>query len=166
MKVLVIYDTFFGNTEQVARAIGEAFDAATSCEVLRITQVKPEQLAEVDLLIAGSPTRAFRATDAMRKFLKDLSAGALKGVKVAAFDTRADVEEVNSRLLTGMVKLFGYAAEPIAGQLKKKGGEVVPPAEGFFIQASEGPLKEGELERAAAWAVEIQQLATGDRHPA
>lgn len=51
-----------------------------------------------------------------------------------------------------MVQLFGYAAQPMAIKLRKRGGTPVGTPEGFFVRASEGPLKEGELERAAAWA--------------
>ena len=54
-----------------------------------------------------------------------------------------------------MAGLFGYAAEPIAKRLKKAGGdEAVTPA-GFIVTDTEGPLKEGELERAAAWVKQI-----------
>jgi hypothetical protein len=62
---------------------------------------------------------------------------------------------VNSRTLTAFVKLFGYAAEPIANALTKRGGTLVVPAEGFFIKDKEGPLKDGELERATAWGQQI-----------
>jgi len=54
------------------------------------------------------------------------------------------------------VRLFGYAAKSIAGTLKKKAGELVVPPEGFFVGGTEGPLKEGELERAADWAKQIE----------
>ncbi|GAI96433.1 unnamed protein product [marine sediment metagenome] len=50
------------------------------------------------------------------------------------------------------MKLFGYAAKPIADKLEKKGGGLIIPPEGFFIKDSKGPLKDGELERAADWA--------------
>jgi flavodoxin len=50
---------------------------------------------------------------------------------------------------------LGYAAKPIADKLKKKGGKLVLPPEGFFVQGSEGPLKEGEVERAAEWAKQL-----------
>jgi hypothetical protein len=54
-----------------------------------------------------------------------------------------------------MVKLFGYAAAPIAKQLTKKGGELAVAPEGFFVAGTEGPLKEGEFTRAAEWAKRI-----------
>ena len=60
-----------------------------------------------------------------------------------------------SRVLPFFVGLFGYAAKPISDRLKKKGGELIIPPEGFFVEGIEGPLKEGELERAADWAKQI-----------
>ena len=70
---------------------------------------------------------------------------------MGGFDTRADVATVNNRVLTGMVKVFGYAAEHIDKALVKCGGrQAVLPA-GFFIEESEGPLREGELDRAKEW---------------
>lgn len=152
-KALIVYDSMFGNTEKVAQAIG----GALGTQVVRVGDIKPEHLVGLDILIVGSPTQAFQALKPIKAFLKDIPAGALKGVKVAAFDTRADVQEVGSRILTLFVKLFGYAAEPIAAQLIKKGGiQAIAPA-GFFVTDKEGPLKKGELERAAAWAQQVQQ---------
>ncbi len=107
--------------------------------------------------MVGSPTQAFQPLKPVKAFLKAIPAGALKGVRVAAFDTRADVQEVNSRILTMFVKLFGYAAEPIAAQLVKKGGTQAMAPAGFFVNGKEGPLKDGELERAAAWARQMQK---------
>ena len=40
-------------------------------------------------------------------------------------------------------------------KLKKKGGTLVKEPEGFFVEDTEGPLREGELERAVGWAREI-----------
>ncbi len=153
MKVLIIYDSFFGNTAQIAQTIGRSLDSKNQVTVVKISDLKPEQMTGVDLLIVGSPTRAFRPTKPIVKFLKTLPKNALKGVKVAAFDTRINTDEVKSRFLHFMVRIFGYAAEPIAEQLIKKGGEQVLLPEGFFVNESEGPLKDGETERAAKWAV-------------
>jgi len=159
MKAMVVYDSFFGNTEKIAQAItcaiGEALGSQEEVEVLRVGEASPDRWAGVPLLVVGSPTRAFSATPATKKFLGSIPKSGLQGVKVAAFDTRIAVEDVDSRILPPMVKLFGYAAEPIAKRLQKKGGELAIPAEGFFVEGSEGPLKEGELERAADWARQI-----------
>lgn len=152
MKVLIVYDSVFGNTEQVARAISKALGSTASAETLRVGDVKPEHLSGLGLLIVGSPTRGFRPTKPITGFLNGIPTDGLKGVKVAAFDTRISTADVRSRFLNVMVKLFGYAAKPIADGLEKKGGLLAAPPEGFFVKDTEGPLKEGELERAAAWA--------------
>jgi flavodoxin len=155
MKALVIYESIFGNTEKIARSIGEGVGA----KVVQVSAVKSEDLAGVELLLVGSPTRGFRPTDGMKKLLKDLSPGSLKGVGVGGFDTRMDVDEVDNKVLTFMEKIFGYAAEPIAKTLVQKGGrQVIPPA-GFIVKASEGPLRDGELERAREWGKEALKNA-------
>ena len=56
------------------------------------------------------------------------------------------------------MKLFGYAAEPISKKLRNKGAEIVIPPEGFCVNDTEGPLKEGELERAKSWILQIQDI--------
>jgi len=156
MKALVIYDSVFGNTEQIAQAIGNALGSQEDVEILRVSNVKPEQLTGLKLLIVGSPTRQFRPTAAINNLLKRIPKNGLKGVKVAAFDTRFTMSAIEeSRVLPFFVRLFGYAAKPISDRLKKKGGELIIPPEGFFVEGVEGPLKEGELERAADWAKQI-----------
>lgn len=159
MKTLVIYDSQFGNTEQIAKAVAKAIagelDSADDVALLRIGDVRPEHLENLDLLVVGSPTQAFSATGTVKKMLDGLLRQQLEGVKVAAFDTRMSVEDVNSRIFTPMAKMFGYAAKPIADRLVKKGGMLAVPPEGFFVIGEQGPLKEGELERAADWARSI-----------
>jgi flavodoxin len=154
MKALIIYDSFFGNTEKVARAIGDALAGRGEVEVARVSEVKAGQLAGLDLLVVGSPTRGFRPTPAITEFLKSLAPDALKGVCVAAFDTRIPQSEIDSAVffLRYMVRLFGYAAAPIARLLQGHGGRLAIPAEGFFVHGREGPLLEGELQRAGEWA--------------
>ena len=157
MKALIIYDSFFGNTEQIAQAMGNALDSPEDVEILRVSDVKPEQLTGVTLLIVGSPTRGFRPTPTISNLLKSIPENGLQGVKVAAFDTRFTVDEIESSvfILRILVNLFGYAAKPIADRLEKKGGGLIIPPEGFFVEGTEGPLKEGELERTADWAKQI-----------
>ncbi|MDZ7262058.1 MAG: flavodoxin family protein [candidate division KSB1 bacterium] len=151
----MIYDSVFGNTERIARAIGKALGSQEEVETRRVTDVKPEQLTGLKLLIVGSPTRAFRPTPAINSLLKGISNNGLKGVKVAAFDTRISVSDIKSPIGRFFVNLFGYAAKPISDRLKKKRGELIIPPEGFLVEGTEGPLKEGELERAADWAKQI-----------
>jgi flavodoxin I len=156
MKVLIVYDSVFGNTEQIAQAIGQALGAKeNNVETLQVNEVQVEKLHGLDFLIVGSPTRGFRPTEAITKFLKIVSKNNLKGVKVAAFDTRILLSGIESSVLRFIVKTGGYAAKSIANRLKKNGGNLVVPPEGFMVTGEKGPLKEGELERAAQWATQI-----------
>ncbi len=159
MKALLVYDSVFGNTEQIAQAIGKALGSPRDVEILRVNDAKPEQLTGSDLLIVGSPTRGFRPTPAINNLLKSIPANGLAGVKVAAFDTRFTMDEIESTgsILRILVNIFGYAAKPIADKLEKKAGGLLIPPKGFFVTGTKGPLKQGELERAANWARQIAQ---------
>ena len=121
MKALIVYDSVFGNTEQIAQAIGNALGSQAEVNTLRVGDVKPEQLMGLDVLIVGSPTRGFRPTPAISNLLKSIPKNGLEGVKVAAFDTRISMNDIDSRILPPLVKVFGYAAKPIADRLKKGG---------------------------------------------
>jgi flavodoxin I len=155
MKTLVIYDSVYGNTEKIAQAIGSELASQHAVTTLRASEVTPQELAGVELLVVGAPTQRFRPTPAVSNFLKSIPKDGLKGVKVAAFDTRFKMEEQNNRFLLFMVKLFGYAAEPVSEQLKKKDGKEIVAPQGFIVNDTEGPLREGELERSKSWAREI-----------
>ncbi|MFW5884493.1 MAG: flavodoxin family protein [Spirochaetota bacterium] len=152
MKALIIYDSVFGNTEQLAQAIAGVLASAGEVEAKRAGEVSRSDLDGVDLLVVGSPTRKFSATPETTRFLKGLAPDALQRVRVAAFDTRVDIAASNNRFLSLLVKLFGYAAEPIAKQLEKKGGERAADPAGFFVGGTEGPITEGERGRAEEWA--------------
>lgn len=152
MKTLIIYESFFGNTEKIARAIAAGLSSGEEIPVVAVANLTAEQLAEAELIIYGTPTRGFRPGEGTKKWLAELPAGALNGKKVAAFDTRIAVAEVKNLFLTVMVKIFGYAAKPLAEGLVAKGGTLVAEPVGFIVNASEGPVREGEIERAVAWA--------------
>ena len=157
MKALIVYDSFFGNTEKIALAIGKAFGNAKEVTICKAVDVKPNMLDGLDYLIVGSPTRAFSPSPATKSFLKGIPSKQLVGVKVAAFDTRIAMTDKVPGFLRFMVKLFGYADKPILDSLKKKGGQETVPSEGFFVLDSEGPLEKGGLERAVVWGKQIKR---------
>jgi len=157
VKALVVYDSEWGNTEMIARAVGGAVGREPDVHVVPVRQAALDRLSDpgLDLLVVGSPTQGFRATKPVAELLKRLRRGALRGVKVAAFDTRLRADDIDSRALRLLVRKGGFAAPRIARQLEKAGGALVAPPEGFFVADKEGPLLEGELERAAAWAAGV-----------
>jgi len=141
MKALIVYDSVYGNTEKIARAVAEAITPSGEVKVLGVGEANPSELASTDLLIVGSPTHAGRPTPAVQALLNKVPK--LQGINVAAFDTRSQSK---------LVKVFGNAAGRIARNLKGKGGNLIASPEGFLVTGTKGPLKEGEMERAAAWA--------------
>jgi flavodoxin I len=157
MKSLVVFDSLFGNTETVARAVAEALSAYGEARAVRVAEIEPWHMQEVELLVVGSPTQKFRPSAATQAWLRRLPPGALDGVRVAAFDTRIDVASVGNRLLSTLVGWFGYAAEPIEKQLLRVGGAGAGPPAGFIVEDKQGPLRPGESDRARAWA---RQLAS------
>lgn len=156
-KAIVVYDSQFGNTGKIAQAIADGLGSPEDVLVTYLDDINPEQLNDLTLLVVGSPTQRFRPTERTTDFLKQIGADGLKGVKVAAFDTRFTEEKIAEvRMLNFFVGIFGYAAKPIADRLQKKGGELFVPPEGFYVADTEGPLLEGELERAADWGRKIK----------
>lgn len=152
MKTLVLYDSVFGNTEKVAQSIAETLGT----QAIPVHQADAAQLRGLDLLVVGSPTRKFNPTEGISNLLHRLPDNHLAGVRVAAFDTRIALEVINSKVFRFIVDKGGYAANAIAKMLTKKGGALVAPGEGFYVTDEQGPLKDGELERAAHWASKIK----------
>jgi flavodoxin len=142
MKVLVVYDTLYGNTEKIARAIAGAVAPPDIVRIIRAGEASTADLEGVGLLFLGSPTQGGQATKVMQAFLDNIPAGALKNIRVAPFDTR---------MKSKFVKLFGYAAGRIETSLKEKGGTLLSPGL-FVVKGNKGPLVDGEEERAKEWA--------------
>jgi len=152
MKIVILFDSYFGNTEKTASSIKEGLNSHGEVTLKRINEASPEMLKGIDLLILGTPTRAFRPTKAAVDFLKKLPAHSLTGIRIAAFDTRISLDDVDSKFLRFMAGLFGYAAEPLQKFLLKKGGIAAGNPEGFYVEGTEGPMTDGELRRASHWA--------------
>lgn len=149
MKALVIYDSVYGNTQKIAQAIGDGLTGEV--KVVPVGDMNASEVRSFDLLVVGSPVHGGRATPSIEAFLQQLPAHALEGKSVAAFDTRFEAEEqgIGLRILMSVIR---YAAERIARELAKKGGRLAAEPEGFIVEQKEGPLKQGELERASQWA--------------
>ena len=58
-------------------------------------------------------------------------------------------------MATRWVKVLGFAAGKIADSMQNKGANRMTPPQAFYVEGKEGPLKEGELERAVSWTGEL-----------
>ena len=158
MKALVVYESMFGNTEQVARAVATGLGWHLDVVLVAVANA-PDTVSDVDLVVVGGPTHAFSMTrqatrvDAvsqgashgtsetgLREWLATLPAGS-RSLPVATFDTRVDKAR----------HLPGSAAKAAAKVVRRRGYLLAARPESFYVADVAGPLIEGELDRAAAW---------------
>ncbi len=165
MKAVVVYESHWGNTAAVARAIAAGIGPETP--VLTTDEATSEALTDVDLVVAGAPVIAFRlASDKMLGSMADQSGKApsppdlshpsmrswLGGLprgrgRSAAFETR--------------VWWSPRGATPdIERGLEGAGYPPVAKAHRFVVKGSYGPLREGEIERAREWGAELAKTVT------
>jgi flavodoxin len=143
MNTLIVYDSLYGNTKLVAEAIGNALPGEV--QSLPVGRVNTADMVNVDLLIIGSPTHGAMPTEAIQGLLEKLEPPANLRSRAATFDTR----------LTWffLERWGGFAAPKMAATLKEKGWHVIGEPAGFLVGGlKKGPLKPGQLERAAVWA--------------
>ncbi|MFQ6170668.1 flavodoxin family protein [Oryzobacter sp. R7] len=160
-RALVVYESFWGNTEQVAREVAAGVGEVMPVEVVDVGAA-PASLDGVGLLVAGGPTHAFSMTrpstrrDArdkgaprggvdrgLREWLEGLPR--VEDVRVATFDTRV-----------GSVRhLPGSAARGAARSARRHGLRQIAPPESFWVRDMGGPLEDGELDRALAWGHDV-----------
>ncbi|MFA5030078.1 MAG: flavodoxin family protein [Patescibacteria group bacterium] len=153
MKALIIYDSTFGNTKRIAESIAKGF--GHDILAIPVATVSWHMLDGIDVLIVGSPTQGGRPTKNIQEFINTIPDKGLQGVRIAGFDTRFKESEQNFALRL-LIKTIKYAAEKITASLASKGGMNVV-AEGFFVTGKEGPLVEGEPDRAEKWGASLLQ---------
>lgn len=138
MKSLIVYDSLFGNTQKVAEEIAKIIKG----KAVNVKDFKKDMLKDFSLLIVGTPIQAWNPSKPTSEFLS-LLPNLKKGIKVAAFETRINIF------------FSGSAADKVNKQLVKLGGKSVSEPGKFVVKGKEGPLKEGELEKAKDWAKQI-----------
>jgi hypothetical protein len=160
MKAIIVYESFWGNTAAVARAIAEGL--GPGARAVSTAEARDAALAGVDLIVAGAPLVTFRVpSDKIiemirqgadkRKKAPDLTPPSMRSWyeslprgsgRAAAFETRLwwSPGSAKRAILRGLVKA-GYA--PLAKP------------RGFVVKGQYGPLRDGELEKARLWGAEL-----------
>jgi flavorubredoxin len=131
-KALVVYDSVYGNTEKVAKALAAGLESGgVDVNVVKVEAVKVDELGKVDLLCVGAPVHAWNASKPVKEFLDRLkNVDGLAGKKAFAFDTK-----MKSRLA-------GSAGGKIERKLKDLGLTIVKHSESAIVVGREGPLGE------------------------
>ena len=159
MDAIVVYESLWGNTAEVARAVAEGL--GPGARALRTDEATAADVAGADLIVAGAPVFGFKLSspqmrDGIRKnpgkgpapdlscpllcaWLEALAPGSGWG---AAFDTQVRGP-------------FGKGAPEIARLLEAAGYAPLAEPEGFVVKGRHGPLKKGEVERARAWGEQL-----------
>jgi len=134
-KAIVIYDTQFGNTEKIARALASGLrEQGVQVDCIKASEVDINKLVGYDLLAVGGPTQAFGTSKPMKDFLGRLEGVELRGKNAFAFDTKV-------RFI-----FTGSAAKGIEGRLRKLGMKIARSYASAIVKGNEGPLEEGEEE--------------------
>jgi predicted phosphoribosyltransferase len=163
MKALVVYESMFGNTEQIARAVAAGLGESFDVQLVEVSDAPGEPDPDVALIVAGGPTHAFSMSwettraDAinrgahegerefgLREWMAALPAGA-HTAKIATFDTKIE----------SMRFAPGSAAKGAAKVARHHGYESAAKAQSFYVRDVDGPLVEGEIDRAQAWARQL-----------
>jgi len=141
MKIVVGYDSNYGNTQRIAEVIGDVLGV----KPLNLSDLDQEKLKDTKIFVLGSPIIGWKPSEKTQEFLNLLESGSLNGVKITTFDTR--------------VRIFfhGDAAKKMARSLEKLGGVTIIEPEYFYVGGTEGPLLADEIKRATSWAQQIKK---------
>ncbi|MFD4656880.1 flavodoxin family protein [Kitasatospora sp. NPDC058444] len=176
MHTVIVYESMYGNTRQVAEAIAEGVrqsDPGAAVDCLPVSEANADTTRSADLLVVGGPTHMHGMSSGLSRRMaataekhkeghEEAAAEARKtaegpglrawfhglpttdsGTHAAAFDTRGDMPRA------------GGAADGIAHRLARHHYDVVAEPEGFIVEGSDGPLRDGELDRARAWGARL-----------
>ncbi len=148
-KVLVVFDSTYGNTEKLGREIASGIEETgiAECKVINIDDVEAEDLSVYDGLLFGGPIHAFRATRGIKGAVKKAAKKGLDGKLVASYDTyQATSHE-------------GKAAKQIEDLLKKKasGAKIFSPGLSALVLDRAGPLQEDEPTKAREFGQRFAQ---------
>ncbi|WGX95110.1 hypothetical protein [Nocardioides sp. L-11A] len=173
-SALVVYESLFGNTALVARAIVRGLRAAgLDAHRAPVSSLESTGSGDIDLLMLGAPTHAFslsrprsrsdavrqgappdRAESGAREWIRSVSPDRFGTSVVVVFDTRV-----------AKVRRWPLAAGRTAGRLlRRRGFHLLRKPEAFLVDGVRGPLSAGEEERAEHWGQTIGAAFLADQH--
>ena len=150
-KVLIVYESMFGNTRRAAETIAEGLKGAGVIAVIsELKDVDENQLTGFDAILVGSPNHMGGATRGIKKFIDKLGKLNLEGRMAAVFDTYAGNE-------------YEKAARKMEKQLSEKAPrlKLVSPGLSVRVAGVRGPIEEGELPKCKEFGVIIANQLKG-----
>jgi hypothetical protein len=151
MKGLVLFRSHYGNTKQVAEAMATQINALGHESAVQDLRRKLPDLGGVDFIFIGAPTRMARVTRKARRVLKRLRKRGFVDKPVAIFDTYGPIPTNPQELEKGRKWLYPGAAGIMQKTAKDLGLNVYADTLRCEVAGMKGPLKEGELAKAAVF---------------
>ena len=146
MKVLVAFDTKYGNTETVAKTIAEGIMSVEGIEVTlsNMKEVDFKKLDGYDAILLGCPTHFGGPTRGAKKFIDKLGKIDLKRRKTATFDTyiKEDFEKSVKKM-----------EERISEKIPRS--QLLLPGLSIQVEDMKGPILEEELPKCRDFGKEI-----------
>jgi flavorubredoxin len=148
-KVLVVYDTKYGNTKRAAESILEGIRETEGIEsaIFHVKEIDAEKLADSDAIVLGAPNHMGRPARTMKKFVDWLAELDFKAKDAAVFGTYAG--RVSAR--------DDRAVKKLEQMVKKKlpNLNLILPSLSLRVIGMRGPLAEGELPRCIDFGKKI-----------
>jgi len=146
VRVIVVYDTKYGNTKLVAEKIMEGIGEVEGIEAVisDVEKTDPKKAADYDAILIGSPTHFGGPVRGINKFIDKLGKLDLKAKWVAVFDT-----------------YLGEDFEKAVKKMEKRISEKVPRLKlitsGLSIRVDDmkGPVTDGEFPKCKNFGKEI-----------
>ena len=148
MNTCVIYYSKFGHTHQVSESIAAAFLTNGSVKLTEAMDLTADDFRDIDLMVMGCPTHKMNMPEDLKPLCKQLPRKCMQGKNCAVFDTSYEMSAFLNRFT---------ASKKLKSKLRKLGGKIVVNPETFIVEGRKGPLRAGELERAAEWGNLIRQ---------
>lgn len=159
MKAIVVYESFWGNTAAIARAVAEGLGSGAEAMMVSAAQAVTEP---IDLIVAGAPLLGFALpTEAMRDSLAKPQPGAPRPADLSQPSMASWLASLpmgsgaSTAFETRIWWSPGSAAKTIAKRLAASGYRQVAEPERFLVIGRYGPVKDGEIERARRWGADL-----------
>jgi len=152
--VYVVIASPCGVTDTVARAVARAVDWSYEHSARSACDVDPVEIRTPSVVFLGGPTHRREMGESLRSFVDRMPDRLIAQCLFAAFDTRFH----DSPIVTGS------SARHIQRAVEARGGRNLVPGESFFVIRRDGPLREGEVERARVWASSVIASAVRELH--
>lgn len=157
MKVLVVYDTKYGNTQRVAELIAEGLrSTGAEAVVENMKKVNLDEAGGFDAILMGSPNHIGRPTRTFKKFVGKLKKANLKEKSLAAFDTYVGKKDDQEVIQPGGGE-FQKALLRMEKQLKEKLPhlKLISPGLSIAVGGMKGPILDADLPKCNEFGQKI-----------